>query len=329
MKLTIKSLVFAITLLSACSTSDEEPVIGDGEGTASGASYSTGLAKETLAGLIDCGDGSRVSAVGTINSDDGKVWTVPAKTNFETAPKASDLYNECGGQTLDNLEALDLSSVPLMDAGGEEEFTLYIFADNYFEFYVNGKLLAVDPVPFTPFNSNVVRFKASRPLTIAMMGVDWGENLGIGSEENRNSSYHPGDAGLVAQLQDASGKTVAVTDDSWKAQTFYTSPLNDRACLVDKGNVRDSSSCASEASSDGTKMSAAYWKIPADWMAPGFDDAAWPDAVTYTNDVVGVDNKKAYTNFTSVFDDPDADAEFIWSSNLVLDNLVLMRKTIE
>jgi len=64
-------------------------------------------------------------------------------------------------------------------------------------------------------------------------------------------------------------------------------------------------------------------------MQPDFDDSAWPAAVTYTNDTVGVNNKPAYTNFTDVFDTPDADASFIWSSNLVLDNLVLLRTTIE
>ncbi len=62
---------------------------------------------------------------------------------------------------------------------------------------------------------------------------------------------------------------------------------------------------------------------------PVFDDSVWPVAVTYSNDTVGVDNKKAFTNFVDVFDTPGADAAFIWSSNLVLDNLVLLRKTVE
>jgi hypothetical protein len=34
-------------------------------------------------------------------------------------------------------------------------------------------------------------------------------------------------------------------------------------------------------------------------------------------------------NFTDIFDDPKADADFIWSSNLILDNLVLLRQTVE
>lgn len=293
------------------------------------ASFSTGPAKVVNSGLFDCGPRSRVSAVGEIASDDGAIWTVPAATNFETATKAYDLYNQCGGKTLKSIEELDLSDVPLMDAGGNEEFVAYIFADNYFELYVNGILLTVDPVPFTQFNSNVVRFKAERPVTVAIKMVDWEENLGLGSENNRGKAFHPGDGGLVAHFQDSEKKTVAITDSSWRAQTFYTAPLNERSCLVVKGNIRDSSACSEEGTDDATGYSAAHWKVPTDWMMPRFDDTVWPLASTFTNETVGVKNKPAFTNFADVFDTPNADADFIWSTNLVLDNLVLLRKTIE
>lgn len=293
------------------------------------ATFTTGPATVSDPGLIDCGPGTRVSAVGEIASDDGTVWTVPAATHFETAPKAADLYNECGGATLGSLADLDLASVPLINAGGTEEFTAYIFADNYFELYVNGELLAVDPVPFTRFNSNVVRFTATRPVTVAVMMVDWEEHLGLGSEDNRGKAFHPGDGGFVAHIQDADGKTAAITDSDWRAQTFYTAPLQDRACLMIEGLTRDSSACSTEGVDDGTGFSAAHWEMPDNWMMPTFDDSVWPNAVTYTNDTVGVDNKDAFMNFVDVFDTPGADADFIWSSNLVLDNLVLLRTTIE
>ncbi|MFT5798940.1 MAG: hypothetical protein ACI84R_003009 [Candidatus Azotimanducaceae bacterium] len=293
------------------------------------ASFTTGLATVTNPGLFDCGRRSRVGAVGEIASDDGTVWTVPAQTNYGTAPFASDLFNECGGIELRSLSQLDLAEVPLMDAGGTEEFTAYIFADNYFELYVNGTLLAVDPVPFTQFNSNVVRFTAERPVTLAVMMVDWEENLGLGSENNRGKAFHPGDGGLVAHIQDASGETVAITDASWRAQTFYTAPLNERSCLVVDDSLRDSSACSEDGVDDATSYSAAHWAVPEDWMTPAYDDSVWPNAATFTNDTVGVDNKDAYTNFEDVFDTPGADADFIWSSNLVLDNLVLLRKTIK
>ncbi len=293
------------------------------------ATFTTGLATEVNPGLFDCGPRTRTSAVGEIASDDGTVWTVPAATNYGNAPFASDLYNECGGETLGSSAEIDLDSVPLMDAGGSEEFTAYVFADNYFELYVNGKLLVVDEVPFTQFNSNVVRFKADRPVTLAIMMVDWEENLGLGSENNRGKVFHPGDGGLVAHIQDASGETVVITNETWRAQTFYTSPLNNRSCLVVDGQIRDSSACSEEGVDDATGFSAAHWAVPSDWMKPAFDDSIWPAAATFSNDTVGVNNKKAFTNFEDLFDTPGADADFIWSSSLVLDNLVLLRKTFE
>lgn len=293
------------------------------------ASFSSGAARTGVEGLIDCGPGSRPSAVGEITSEDGVTRIVPAETEFQTGPKAFDLYNACAGIEPASLSEVDLDAIKAVNAGGAEEFTAYIFADNYFELYVNGNLVAVDPVPFTPFNANVVKFTADRPVNLAIKGVDWEENLGLGSENGRGFPYAPGDAGIVMQVQDAEGQTVSVTDDSWRAQTYYVSPISDRSCLIANGQLRDSSACSTEAVTDGTGFSAAFWDIPQGWMKPEFDDSDWPVANTFTNETVGVRNKPAYTNFTELFDDPSADAQFIWSSNLVLDNLVLLRGTID
>ncbi|WP_299413371.1 hypothetical protein [Acaryochloris sp. IP29b_bin.148] len=295
----------------------------------SGVSFSRGLATTTTQSLIDCGRGSRVSAVGKITAEDGSEWTLPADTNFTDSPKAADLYNDCGGESRGGVDNFNLSEVVLQDAGGDEEFVAYIFADNYFELYVNGKLIAVDAVPFTPFNSSAVRFKANRPLTVAFKLVDWEENLGLGSEAGRGKAYQPGDGGLVAHFQSADGETVAITDETWKAQAFYISPLQDRSCLQAKGNVRDTSACSTEGVADGTDFSAAFWPVPDNWATPDFNDADWPSASVFSDETVGVDNKRAFTDFTSIFNDPDADAQFIWSSNLILDNLVLVRKQID
>ena len=93
--------------------------------------------------------------------------------------------------------------------------------------------------------------------------------------------------------------------------------------------MRDSSRCATNGVRDGNAFSAAHWPVPGNWFAPEFDDSGWPLASVFSNDTVGVDNKPAFVNFRALFDDPAADAEFIWSSNLVLDNLVLMRRTVQ
>lgn len=65
------------------------------------------------------------------------------------------------------------------------------------------------------------------------------------------------------------------------------------------------------------------------WETEAFDDSVWPNATTYTNDEIGVNNKASYTNFTEVFDDSAYDANFIWSTNFILDNLVLVRYTVD
>ncbi|WP_114285297.1 hypothetical protein [Candidatus Halocynthiibacter alkanivorans] len=318
----------AITALGLASVTTAATIATTAQ--AQSVSFSTGPAEVINPGLISCSTrGSRVSALGRITADDGSEWVVPAPVNFETAPKAADLFNQCGGTQLTSISELDVNTVDVVDLGGSEIFTAYIFADNYFELYVNGKMIAVDPVVFTPFNSNVVRFKADRPFSMAVMGVDWEENLGLGSENNRGKAYHPGDAGFLMLVDDAAGNNVALTDAGWKAQTFYTAPLNTRDCLVIDGANWDSSACSTESVSDGTGYSAAHWALPEAWQASEFDDSAWPDAVTFSNDTVGVDNKTAYTNFYELFDNKEADAQFIWSSNLVLDNLVLLRTTVE
>ena len=106
---------------------------------------------------------------------------------------------------------------------------------------------------------------------------------------------------------------------------LYISPVKDLSCVVLSGNVRDSSRCDTSASADGSADYAFHWEIDGDWTMESYDDSDWPSASTYTNDTVGVDNKPGYTNFTAIFDDATNDAEFIWSSNLILDNSVLVR----
>lgn len=56
---------------------------------------------------------------------------------------------------------------------------------------------------------------------------------------------------------------------------------------------------------------------------------AWPRPSVFTNDMVGVDNKPAFMNFTDLFHDPKTDADFILLASLILDNLVLLRTTVE
>jgi hypothetical protein len=296
------------------------------------ASVTQGLASQTLSNLYTC-TGGRIAAVGTITSTNNTVWTVPAVTNYTNTsfPFASDLNNSCNGHNYTNdtsaLAALNGSDVVTVDTNGEI-ITAYIFADNYFEMYVNGVQVGKDNVPYTQFNSNIVRFKVNRPFTIAMLLVDWEERLGVGAETSGAYNYHCGDGGMVAIFKDSNNSIIAKTGSDWKAQTFYTAPIMDLTCPTENGSLRLSGNCSTADSNSGNNYYGLHWARPANWTQATFDDSSWPAATLYTNATIGVDNKPAYTNFTNIFDNPTNDAEFIWSTNVVLDNEVIVRKTV-
>ena len=297
------------------------------------ASVSQGLATVLIENIFEC-DRGREAPIGTSTATDGSKWTVPAEVNFtdNSFPFASDLFNPCTKveyRSADEaLAALDGTDIIEVDADGEI-ITAYVFADNYFEMYINGTPVGKDNVPFTQFNSNIVRFKVNRPFTIAMKLVDWEENSGLGSEANRGQAFHPGDGGMVAVFKDASDDIIATTNNDWKAQTFYTAPLRDLSCASEEGTLRLSETCSTEDSNDGTSYYALHWKIPSHWQSIDFDDTKWPNATEFTNNTIGVDNKPSYTNFINIFDDNAVDAQFIWSTNVILDNEVIVRYTVK
>ena len=325
--------------LSSCGGNTSKTITGTNPSTTTESSYkgtastTQGLAKTTMENIYTCERG-RKTDVGEITSSDGQTWIVPAKTNFQNNafPFASDLYNSCNGNTYKNakeaISNLQESAVVEIDKEGEL-FTAYIFGDNYFELYINGTPVGKDHVPFTQFNSSVVQFKANRPFVIAMKLVDWEEHLGVGCEPNRGKEFHAGDGGMVAVIKDTNENTIATTNENWKAQTFYTAPIKDLSCVEEKGNYRYSKNCDDSGGQDGTSFFGLHWKLPENWMKTEFDDTDWPNATTFTNKTIGVDNKPAYTNFVDIFDDSSNDAKFIWSTNVVLDNEVLVRYIVK
>ncbi|MGB5437048.1 MAG: hypothetical protein WBM98_14230 [Maribacter sp.] len=306
------------------------PQATDYKGTAS---ITQGIASTITEDIYSCERG-RKTDLGKITSTDNKEWIVPAETNYTNNdfPFAADLFNSCEGKTYKTTQqALSNyadSHIITIDTDGEL-YTSYIFADNYFEMYVNGIPVGKDKVAFTEFNSSIVKFKVKKPFTIAMKLVDWEEHLGVGCEANRGKSFHAGDGGMVAVIKDAQDNIIAGTDENWKAQTFYTAPIINLGCASEEGNYRYSKNCNTEGGQDGSSFYALHWELPPDWMKTDFDDSKWPNATTYTNRTIGVDNKPAYTNFTSIFDDAENDAQFIWSTNVVLDNEVLVRYIVK
>lgn len=310
----IPLILFVLLIFFSCKKSSSSAAV-DTTATYTGTgSVTKGLGVATISNLYSC-SGGRVTAVGTISSSDGKSWTVPAENSFATGTKLPDLYNECNGKSPASIAQVDTASVPLtvIDADGVI-ITGYIYGDNYFELYVNGKLVGVDAVPFTPFNASFVKFRAKRPVKYAIKLVDWEENLGVGTELNGGDANHPGDGGFAAKFSDGT-----VTNSSWKAQTYYIAPLSSPNCVTESGTLRTSSACA--APNSAANAYALHWALPTNWYAADYDASTWPSANVYSSATVGP--KLAYSNFASQF----GNAQFIWSSNLILDNLVLIRYT--
>ncbi len=326
-----------VCLLAACGQGGpvevaQEPPVSSAN-SADALSVSQGRARKIDPVLLECDvPGWRVTALGEVFDSDGKAWTTPAEVNYLDGPKATDLFNECNEITLPNAEALALDGVPIteLDTDGEV-ISIYFFGDNYAEIFVNGSLIGVDPVPYWPFNTSVVQVRVERPFTLAVKMVDWEENLNIGSELMRGVPFHTGDGGFVAVIKDADGDTIGVTDETWRVQNYYSSPLLDPSCILQDDGMRNSDACiVPEKENVEAEGYAVRWPIPEDWADPTFDDSKWPRASLYTNeDIGGSLQRPAYLNFSGLFDNPQADAEFIWSSNLLLDNLVLGRKRID
>jgi len=292
-------------------------------------SVTQGRAKIVIENLYRCPEkvnNHRISAVGTITSTDGKVWTVPAETVYQTGPKGADLYNDCNRISPKSSKEVSDANVPVVviDADGEV-ITGHIVVDNYFELYVNGKLIAVDAIPFTPFNSVTVKFKVKKPYTYALKLVDWEENLGLGTELGvTGGNFHQGDGGFIARFSDGT-----VTDSSWKAQSFYIAPLANPDAVVEKAGLHFTPTLGrihpgAPKPPCEDRCFAVHYPLPKNWAAPNFDDSKWPRAFEYTDQDVGVTSLRAYTNFPDLF----KGARWIWSFNLVFDNLVIARKTV-
>jgi len=189
-------------------------------------------------------------------------------------------------------------------------FQAEVWADNWFELYVNGKKVGTDSVPITTersFNSEKIKFTATYPLTIGVIAKDYTENAS-GLEYIGKSNQQIGDAGFTLQIREtASGKIVGYTTNKWRSFVVNTAPTNP-SCVSSKTPLTD---CLHK-----------DYTIPKSWNTYSFKDSSWKYATSFSKEEVGV--KEGYFDITWT-----PSALLIWSSDLKLDNVVLFRMIVK
>jgi len=165
-----------------------------------------------------------------------------------------------------------------------------MYADNWFELYVNGELVAVDSISFILHNVVSVDLLPSYPMTVGVIAKDNADpKTGM---EYANTNI--GDGGFILKFGDGT-----VTNGEWKAKRISRGPI-DR----DTKNPRVENE-----------------PFPENWYGVDYDDRAWEKAREYT--VQQVDPKEPF------YDADFEGAKFIWTDDIELDNVVLFRHVVE
>lgn len=215
----------------------------------------------------------------------------------------------------------------------EQNITASIYADNYFDFYVNGTLIKSDPLDFTPHNAVKFTFKVDTdyPRVYGVFAKDYASESGY--EYTGTNKPQLGDGALRIVLSDGT-----VSSNKWKCFTTSFGPTNE--------------SIASGCSSDKlTLCKISSTTPPSNWSSFNFDDSSWSNAKEYTESEAGWGMKPSYSNgkcgtMTSPIDrseknpssittlsdeclDPQSiswgSSKFIWMSDLNRDNSIVCR----
>ncbi len=193
-----------------------------------------------------------------------------------------------------------------------DTFTVDVWADNWFQFSVDGVTVARDSVAITTersFNAEQFSFESDRPFTIGLTLMDFKEN-DTGLEYIGTHRQQMGDGGVIAQITDSVGTVVAVTSSAWRCLVVHEAPL-DKRCETEVEPVAGEGTCKFTRTDH-----------PIDWNMPQFDDSGWQQAHVYSPD--DVRPKGGYDRIKW-----DNDAELIWGPDLETNNTVLCRLTVD
>ena len=193
-----------------------------------------------------------------------------------------------------------------------DTYSADVWADNWFEMRIDGQQVAEDSVSITTersFNAESFAFEAKPPFVIGLVAKDFKEN-DTGLEYIGSRRQQMGDGGVIVQIKNAAGDTVAVSNEGWQCMVVHTAPLN-KSCEKERNPVAGEGACGFEevAAPDG-------------WDTAAFDASDWPNASVFSES--DVRPKDGYDRITW-----DQSAKLIWGPDLEQSNTVLCRITVE
>ena len=209
-----------------------------------------------------------------------------------------------------NLAAVLLCSISATTVGAET-FSADVWADNWFAMRIDGTQVAEDSVSITTersFNAESVSFEAERPFVLGIVAKDFKEN-DTGLEYIGTNRQQMGDGGLILQVRDDAGETVAVSSEEWSCLVIHTAPL-DESCEREKNPVAGESLCTFISEDE-----------PEGWDTASFDMSDWPQADVYTAREVKPKDGYDEINWAD-------NAKLIWGPDLEKSNTVLCRLTV-
>lgn len=186
-----------------------------------------------------------------------------------------------------------------------------VWADNWFAFYVNDKLVKQDSVSIKTersFNKESFSFNATRPYVLNFVAKDFKAN-DTGLEYIGTRKQQMGDGGLIAQFL-SGNSVVAVTNSGWKCLTIHTAPLN-KSCEKSRNPVAGQGDCGFSKTAE-----------PNNWKSLNFDDSSWPSAKEYSENQVGPKDGYDRVRWNN-------SAKLIWGADLEQSNTLLCRKIIK
>lgn len=193
-----------------------------------------------------------------------------------------------------------------------ETFSADVWADNWFSLSVNGTQVAEDSVSITTersFNAESFSFTAERPFVLGLIAKDFKEN-DTGLEYIGTNRQQMGDGGVILQIKDESGQTVAVTNEDWKCMVVHHAPV-EKSCAKETSPVAGEGACGFEVTAE-----------PTDWSTANFDASSWPAATEHSEQ--SVSPKDGYDEISW-----DSAAQLIWGPDLETDNTMLCRLVVK